>query len=133
LIYLAIVRKFRAASAATHRIRHASGQTCRLQATWIIRRTPRQGGLLYYLYQGVKTRHLSILMIFLASGAMTDFGPLDRAAEQPGHLAPARSSGIAMALILAKSARLFAMKPLPSPSSATRCGGPTPSSFTSAC
>ena len=40
------------------------------------------GGLLYYLYQGVKLGIYPSL-IFLGIGAMTDFGPLDREPEQP--------------------------------------------------
>jgi oxaloacetate decarboxylase beta subunit len=57
------------------------------------------GGLLYYLYQGVKLGIYPSL-IFLGIGAMTDFGPL---IAQPSSLflGAGAQFGIAMALILA--------------------------------
>ncbi len=49
------------------------GQAVPIQQNWIVHN--KDGGLLYYLYQGVK---LGIFppLIFMGVGAMTDFGPL---------------------------------------------------------
>jgi len=50
-----------------------TGQTVMQSADWVVHQ--KDGGLLYYLYQGVK---LGIYppLIFMGVGAMTDFGPL---------------------------------------------------------
>ena len=82
----------------------------------------QNGGLLYYLYQGVK---LGIYppLIFLGIGAMTDFGPLIANPRASCWVQPRSSVSLSPSLV-----RFFSRSPttkrLPSPSSAARTARP---------
>ena len=83
----------------------------------------QNGGLLYYLYQGVK---LGIFppLIFMGVGAMTDFGPLI-ANPMSLLLGAAAQLGIFLAFIIALLAGLHRLlRPVPSASSAARTARP---------
>ncbi|MGI5900888.1 MAG: sodium ion-translocating decarboxylase subunit beta [Desulfitobacteriia bacterium] len=96
LIYLAIVKKYEPLIL----LPIAFGVLlANLPMTGLMDGTTEPGGLLYYLYQGVKLGIYPSL-IFLGIGAMTDFGPL---IARPSSLLMGAGAqfGIAMAFILA--------------------------------
>jgi oxaloacetate decarboxylase beta subunit len=78
----------------------------------------QNGGLLYYLYQGVKLGIYPSL-IFLGVGAMTDFGPLI-ARPISLFMGAGAQFGIAIAFIISLLLGLPLRKPRPSASSAAR-------------
>ena len=87
LLYLAIVKRFEPPAAAAHRLWHAVDEPapaleCTMPSTsangvidWAAFRGTGHGGLIDYLYLGVKLGIYPCL-IFVGVGAMTDFGPL---------------------------------------------------------